>query len=248
MGRRGKRAARGGAAGRGGDSLDSERDQAVSLLAECFAVDRITMEEFERRADLVHAARSRTELVAAIDGLSRRPAPAPVARGPSAMPTAPPPPVGVEAVGGPHAHAHQERAIAVLGETRREGTWAPGQRVQAIAVLGSTVLDFREVALPPGRTVVSALTMMGSVEVIVPPHCHVECAGSAVLGSFEQRREYLPHQAGPDGPVIRIEGVAILGSVEVEYRRLDESRRAARRRRKLEKKELRRLQRGKRRK
>ena len=110
--------------------------------------------------------------------------------------------------------------------------------------MGSAVLDFREVALPPGRLVVSALAVMGSVEVIVPPECHVECAGSAVMGSFEQRREYMPHLGGPDGPVLRVDGLALFGSVEIERRQLGESRREAKRRRKLEKKEMKRLRRG----
>ena len=38
--------------------LDAAKSRAVDLLAESFARDQLTMEDFERRVSLVHGAKS----------------------------------------------------------------------------------------------------------------------------------------------------------------------------------------------
>ena len=132
-----------------------------------------------------------------------------------------------------------DRAIAVFGETKRVGRWIPAERNTAVAVMGSSVIDLREALLGPGESVFTAVAVMGSVEVIVPPELHVQCAGSALFGSFEQREDH--HTlGGPDAPSVRIDGFAFFGSVEVEVRYAGETRRDAKRRRRREKKERRR--------
>ena len=237
-----------GARGSLDDPMEGSRDEAIEVLSECFARDMITVEELERRTELVHRARTRGELGSAVDGIEV-PGAAGVPTGQAGVGQVGVGQTGVGQTGVGHAGVgvapvSSDRAIAIFGETRREGRWTPATRTQAVAVMGSTVLDFREAALPPGRTVVSAVAFMGSVEILVPPECMVECVGSAVMGSFEQRREYMPFPGGPGGPVLRVDGFAMMGSVEIERRQVGESRRDAKRRRKLEKKEMKRLRSG----
>ena len=81
---------------------------------------------------------------------------------------------------------------------------------------------------------------MGSVEIIVPPGLYVECAGSAVMGSFEEQRQVEATPFGAGAPYLRVDGFALLGSVEIKYRYAGESKREARRRRRSEKREARR--------
>jgi len=133
--------------------------------------------------------------------------------------------------------------VAIFGETKRSGAWIPARRNTVVTVMGSMELDLREALLGPGETVFTVIAVMGSVEVIVPPGLHVECSGSAILGSFEHR-ETRSLLASGDMPMVRIDGFSVLSSVEIEYRYQGESRREARRRRRREKRERRRLRRG----
>ena len=134
-----------------------------------------------------------------------------------------------------------DRAIAIFGETKREGAWTPARSNTVVAAMGSAVIDLREAYLDPHRTVVSAFAFMGGVEVIVPPGVHVECSGSAIFGGFEQRKEYMSSPVDPGAPVVQVSGFAVFGGVEIEQRLVGETRREAKRRRRREKKELKRL-------
>ncbi len=209
------------------DPLAAAREETITVLSECFARDILTVEDFERRAELVHGARTMADLGTAIEGV--RSGDLPARAGAAA---------GAAAQVRPRDHS-----VAVFAETKREGQWIPARRNTAVAVMGSAVIDLREALLGPEQTVVSAIAFMGGVEVIVPPGVRVECSGSAVFGAFEQRREFTPFAGGLDAPLVRVEGFAMFGSVEIEHRRPGESRREARRRRKREKKERKRLQR-----
>ena len=217
--------------------LDDAREKAIDLLSECFARDMLSVEDFERRVSLAHAAGSMVELGGAIEGLGTGAgvvtaqedgSPANLARRAPAATLA-----EVRAT---------DRAVAVFGETKRVGQWVPGRSNTVVAVMGSAVIDLREARLGPGHTTFSVLAFIGSVEVLVPPGLHVQCRGSAVFGSFGQR-ESSPAPVAPDDPLVRVEGFSVFGSVEIETRQVGESRREARRRRRQEKKQRRRLRR-----
>ena len=217
--------------------LDDAREQAIDLLSECFARDVLEVEDFERRVGLAHAAGSMAELGAAIEGLGNDADAATATRDEShARPGRRAPAATLSEV------RATDRAVAVFGETRRTGGWVPARSNTVVAVMGSAVIDLREARLGPGPTAFSVLAFMGSVELVVPPRLHVQCGGSAVFGSFEQR-ESGPAPAAADAPVIRVDGVSVLGSVEIEVRHAGESKREARRRRRLEKKKRRKLRR-----
>ncbi len=220
------------------DALSSAREETITLLSECFARDVLTVEEFERRAELVHGARTVPELGAAIEGIRTDALPARAGSAAAAAARSrrfarPPEPAA--------SPGDYDRAIAVFGETKREGSWIPARRNTVVAAMGSAVIDLREAHLGPGQTVVSAFAFMGAVEVIVPPGVHVECSGSAIFGAFERRKEYAAALVAPDAPVVRVVGFAMFGGVEVEQRMAGESRRDAKRRRKRERREVKRL-------
>lgn len=133
-----------------------------------------------------------------------------------------------------------DRSVAAFGETKRVGKWVPARTTQVVTFMGSAVIDLREALMLPGDYSVSAWAVFGSVELIVPPGVVVECAGSAVFGSFEQRDETVP-SLSPQSTVVRADGLSVFGSVEVAVRYPGESKRDARRRRRQEKKRRKRL-------
>ncbi len=219
-------------------SVDEAREKVIDILSESFAQDLVSIEDFERRVTLAQAAGTMLELGTAIEGLRGGGPGIPAARGDELATL---PRVAADLPAGRIRPA--DRAVAIFGETTRKGAWIPARRNTLVAVMGSMELDLREALLGPGETVFTVTAVMGSVEVIVPPGLHVECSGSAILGSFEHGETPSLPSSG-NMPMVRIDGFAVLSSVEVEYRYPGESGREARRRRRREKRERRRLRRG----
>jgi len=105
--------------------------------------------------------------------------------------------------------------FALLGGNTRKGTWSPASDIIVVAVMGGVPLDFREADLLEGETVVTILTIMGGVDVKVPPDVHVRCEGLGLLGGFS----HTAHRAtDPDAPTIVFRGLAVMGGVDVKVR------------------------------
>lgn len=223
----------GNEAGDSGAPLGQTRQMAIAALCEHFANDVLPVEEFERRVDLAHKASSVEALKALLRDLPGGNLPAPAPGGAAPAPRASRP-------GATSVHKKErEIVIAVLGGATRRGRWAPARRNFAFAVMGGTELDFREAVLPRGVTDVQVFTVMGGVEIIVPPGVNVESHGIGIMGGFE-------HMGGGEdydqnAPTLRIAGLALMGGVDITVRYPGESARDARRRRKLENKERKRL-------
>ena len=68
----------------------------------------------------------------------------------------------------------------------------------------------------PGKEIVlDATVVLGGLEIIVPPEMLVVDNGTAILGGREIAGN-VAETAGPDSPVLRIEGACVLGGVEVK--------------------------------
>jgi hypothetical protein len=76
---------------------------------------------------------------------------------------------------------------------------------------------------------------MGGVELIVPPDVEVEVSAVGILGSVDDIAR-TRDRTERDRPVIRVTGVALLGSIEIKTRLVGETPRMARRRCKAERK------------
>lgn len=216
----------------GGAPLDHTRQVTIDALCEHFANDVMSVEEFERRVDTAHKASTSQELKNLLADLPTGDLPAVVDQD-----TRPARADG-HALASSRVVKERSYVVAVCGGTTRRGRWAPARRNFSIAVCGGAELDFREAVMPPGVTEVQVYTMWGGVEVIVPPGMNVESHGVGLLGAFE----HMADSAAPDpnGPTLRITGLALMGGVEVSVRHAGETARDARRRRKAERREKRR--------
>lgn len=209
--------------------LDAKRERTVDALCEHFANDVLKVEEFERRVDVAHRAETLKELQDLLLDLPSGDLPIRVEDA-SKLPMArPEPAVPASRV------KDRDTVVAVLSASNRKGRWIPARRSTVVGVLGSVELDYREALLGPGVTEVMAVAVLGSIEILVPPGLYVECEGIAVLGNVEHVEDS-PLEVHPDGPMLRIRGVSVLGSVEVRVRYPGETAHAARRRRRAERK------------
>lgn len=201
------------------------RQLIIDQLCTHFAYDHLSEGELERRLDAAHAAANAEELALLIAGLPALPAEA----------------GGVldELERAPTGTVRDQQIVAaVMGGTERKGAWTPAKQVVAIAVMGGVVLDFREARFGPSETAVDVLALMGSVEILVPPGLRVEASGIGIMGGFDSS-EATGHDLGPGAPLLRINGLALMGGVEVSERRPGESAREAKLRRRQRRRELR---------
>jgi hypothetical protein len=81
--------------------------------------------------------------------------------------------------------------------------------------MGNVELDLTRARLGPGTSEIELRSIMGSIEILVPPDLRLECDGEPFIGSFDVRRE-ARSTASPDAPLVRIVGRAILASVEIK--------------------------------
>ena len=83
---------------------------------------------------------------------------------------------------------------------------------------------------------VALRAVMSSVEIIVPPGLAVETEGTAIMGTFEHV-DRAPAHPDPEAPLLRVHGLALMGSVEIKMRLPGESEREAHRRLKQERRD-----------
>jgi hypothetical protein len=99
--------------------------------------------------------------------------------------------------------------------------------------MGSAIVDLREARIPEGVSTIEVFSLMGSVEILVPPGLRVEVEGDSLAGEFSMDpRGY--ESPPPYGPTIRVIGSSYLASVTAATRYPGESEKEAKRRAKRE--------------
>ena len=180
---------------------DADRDTAAAVVNNALAEGRLTAVEHSQRLDTIFSAKTHADLVPVLDDL---PAPRGV-RQDIASP---------QSAVADRSARRGGRLVAILGGVTRKGTWHPDPVIEVLAVLGGAELDFREAVLPGKEILVRATTVLGGLEITVPPEMRVEDSGSAILGGREIVGDSV-EASSPDAPVLRIEGTCVLGGVEV---------------------------------
>ncbi|UUU22464.1 DUF1707 SHOCT-like domain-containing protein [Streptomyces sp. DSM 40750] len=222
---------------------DADRERVSEQLRDALAEGRLDMEEFEERLDATYKARTYGEL-------------APITRDlPGAGTLAPPtvvPPSSVSLVKGPAAGASwPERivggegsstwGVAVMSGFERKGRWTVPKRFDCFAFWGGGELDLRDADFAEREVTINCVTIMGGINVIVPPGVEVVVRGIGIMGGFDHSEEGVP--GDPGAPRVVITGFAFWGGVGVE-RKVPKAERQrekeARRQERLERREARR--------
>lgn len=178
---------------------DADRDQAASVINNALAEGRLTPDEHSERLDAIYAAKTHAELAPLLDDLPERGSARPAAAASSAEPV---------------PARRSGRIIAVLSASTRKGVWHPDPVIEVHTILGAAELDFRDAVLPGKEITVRANSLLGAVEITIPPEMRVIDNGVAFLGAREISGE--EESTDPDSPVLRIEGICVLGAMEVQ--------------------------------
>ena len=169
--------------------LKDLRKEVEQHLQWSYAHSHISIEELERRLEILNRMEDKTAMLALVEDL--------------------PAPEGDPVIDSPmEEDGHGDSYFAFLGSQTRRGPWDVPRQLDVAAVLGSQLLDFREARFFRGTTVIKVFTFMGSVEMTFPPGVRVTSKGMPILGSIENKV-----QSETDGPLIHIEGFALLGNI-----------------------------------
>ena len=172
------------------DPGDDERAQVIATLR-AHAVDgRLTLEEFAERVSDAYAAVTRSALERVTAGLPMAVTPEPRRR-----------------------RKASRFVLSLLGGSDRKGRWRVGERLTAVAFMGGNDLDLRHAELDSTEVVITAVAIMGGIDIYVPDSVEVAISGFALAGGNDQRGS--PKRPPPGAPIVRVRAYSLMGGIDV---------------------------------
>lgn len=210
---------------------DAERERIAERLRDAVAEGRLDMEEFGERLDAAYKARTHGELEPLVRDL---PAPGGSASD-RPLPATAPASGAVDWPGRIGKPATSKGAFAFWGGFGRKGTWTVGRRFTAVVIQAGGEIDLRDANFEDREIVIRCFTVMGGIQVTVPPDLDVEVRGFGFMGGFGEAGVD-DTQPAPGSPRVTITGFALMGGVGIErkLRNADKRRLREARRRELE--------------
>ena len=169
---------------------DADRDVVIELLKDRTADGTLTLDEFAERVDGALASRTR----GALDAVT------------ADLPGVPP--------GNRRTSTHN--VIAVMAGAGRKGRWRCGSRVTVVAVMGGCHLDFRGAEIDADEVHVTAVAVMGGIDIVVPEGIDVVLDGLPIMGGKSAQLKDVPTL--PGSPKIYVHAYPIMGGVNVRSR------------------------------
>ncbi|MGH7615853.1 MAG: DUF1707 domain-containing protein [Gemmatimonadaceae bacterium] len=200
-------------------SLARAREIKINELSNHFANDDLSLEDLERRIEMVYKASTVAELHTITADLNpaagaavtqaREPASRRKSAGASVMPA---------------AYQGSSRLLSLMSSTRRVGRWVVPQKLDVVAIMSDTKLDLTHAVLPPGMMDFEVRAVMASLKLIVAPGVRVIMDTHSLMSNVRSRADEFDADLppSPNAPVIRITGFALMADVSVVVRRKED--------------------------
>ncbi|MFF1375836.1 DUF1707 domain-containing protein [Streptomyces sp. NPDC058308] len=205
---------------------DSDREQVAEQLRDALAEGRLDMSEFEERLDATYKARTYGELAPLTRDLPSHGAKVsmvkrPVSDDPAAIDWS------ERMVSG---EPSSTLGFAFWSGFNRKGGWVVGRRFNGFAMWGGGEIDLREARFTERDVEIRCFTIMGGMQVTVPPDMTVLVKGFGIMGGFDDKAT---GEGTPGSPRVVVKGFALMGGVGVErkIRRMERLRLKEERRR-----------------
>ena len=193
---------------------DDDRHRVAEVLREAAGEGRIDLEELDERLEAAYGAKVYADLVPILADLPN--AQLPAVRAAASVAREP----------GSAAGRTYDKSFSIMGGQTRKGVWEIGAEHNAFTLMGGIDLDLREAVFGANEVVITAVAVMGGIDIYVNAHTKVSVEGTGIMGDFDQARDKVAAQLGPDSPTVRVKGVALMGAVTVKRRPMpDEERR-----------------------
>lgn len=184
---------------------DRERHEVAEILRTAAGEGRLDLTELDERLEATYAAKTYADLVPLTRDL-------PVAR-PRQAPRSEPARWQVD--GAPAVS--NERHLAILGGFERKGVWTVPAQMTIVCFMGGADLDLRQARWSQRECTIVVNAILGGADIKVAPDVHVIMEGVGIMGGYSGPGG--GEEVGPDSPVLRIKGVALMGGVSVSRRR-----------------------------
>ncbi len=186
--------------------LETLRDRVMENLVSQFSLERVDIDEFERRTDLVSKASSRSDLIAQVSDLPDLPAGKP---GAADIPS-----TASWRVSSENARP-SDFSVAIFSGSDIKGVWQAPRSLTSVCVFGGANIDLRKAVVPEGGLTISCLCVFGGVDVTVPPGMRLRVRGVGIFGGFDRTAN---EPEDTDAPTVVIDGLALFGGVSVKVR------------------------------
>ncbi|MFB9727804.1 DUF1707 SHOCT-like domain-containing protein [Haloechinothrix salitolerans] len=183
---------------------DADRERVAGVLHRALSEGRITMTELEERLGAVYAAKTHADLVPLTSDLPESTGAAPVPAAQSA--------VGHPLIGGTPGSTS---SIAVMSGAARRGNWCVPAQHNSFAFWGGVDIDLRQATFAEQHVTITAVAIMGGIDIVVPDDIRVEVTGVGFMGGFDSTGDAQPNP-DPNGPVVTVNGLAFWGGVSVK--------------------------------
>jgi hypothetical protein len=162
------------------------------------------VQELEERLDAVYAAKTLAELQPPIADLPGVPAGNAVQPAPSRAVD--------ERIGGTPG---SQASIAIMSSATRKGNWIVPPQHTSVAFWGGVDIDLRSARFAERHSTITAVAIMGGIDIVVPDDIVVEVGGFGLMGAFETEDREGASAPPPGSPVVRVNGLAFWGAVTV---------------------------------
>jgi hypothetical protein len=185
---------------------DADREKVAQVLHMAMSEGRITINELEERLTEVYAAKTVGDL---------KPVTADLPQTNAAIEPATTRALGLpdDRIGG---HPGSAASIAIMSGASRKGSWVVPPQHNSFAFWGATEIDLRYARFAEKHSTITAVAIMGGVDVIVPDDINVEVTGIGVMGAFELEDRARTPPASPTAPTVKVTGLAFWGAVVVK--------------------------------
>ncbi|MDP2791829.1 MAG: LiaF-related protein [Rectinemataceae bacterium] len=196
------------------NEMENVRQEALDAITSAFAHGSITIEDYETRAEKIQKAKLLVEIDAQTLGLPRPELPREAPRNASthARVRRPAP---AENLFVEERHGSPDFSLCVMGERKLAGDWLNSDQATSFTLMGSTTLDLRNTALPPGRLKIDAIAVMGEIRILVPRGLPVRMSAFPFMGEANVHAS-VEQRVDRSQPWVDVSGVAFMGSIIVK--------------------------------
>lgn len=191
---------------------DADRERVAQVLHQAMGDGRITMQELEERLDTVYSAKTLADLEPIVADL-------PVAERTSALQPATGRAASPERrIGGTPGSTF---SMAIMSGAGRKGNWVVPPQHTTVAFWGGVEIDLRDARFAERHVTITAVAIMGGIDITVPDDIVVDVTGVGIMGAFEatDRGKPRPDAVPPGAPVVKVNGFAFWGGVNVIRKR-----------------------------
>jgi hypothetical protein len=187
---------------------DADRERVAQILHGALSEGRITMDELEDRLTTVYAAKTLGELQPVTADLPT------TSTTPAAVE-----PAAARALGFPDSriggHAGSMTSIGIMSSAVRKGSWVLPPQHNSFAFWGGAEIDLRHARFAEKQSTITAIAIMGGIEITVPDDINVDVTGIGFMGAFTLEDKAGTSPAPATAPTVKITGLALWGGVVV---------------------------------